>query len=508
MAVGDLTMCKLLTGGKLALVMALGAVCHCAQQLPNTASKRGDFFAEERLIKNLMTSYVREARPVLRHADAVDVTVKFSFVRVEDLIEATDTFGSSLFIVQIWKDPRLQWNVTNYQGVRTIRLPAARIWVPDLVLYNVAYQQPPVSLYESTVTVTYDGTVVLVPMLTLYSTCPMDLRNFPYDEQSCSMVFGSWMYTSWEMNVTFIANQTEMDVVLNEEDSSYLAHQHPQWELVDNRARARLSLKKYECCQQPFTLITITTKLRRRAQFYRYLTVVPAAVLGLLVPVIYLVPSNSHDKTTFGLLLLLCLTVLMGILQQAIPFNHGSLPRICSFYLGTMILTCISVVASVITANISIRGGRRKPLPAWLHSIFLGRRSLRRILCIGDYGPINNLYASYASSDVYISSGRGQIEETLQDLEGREDFGARGGGVDQPLQGFCNGGGRGGGGEEGKVADLLPLTRYGKFIVGKMAADATYRNIHQEWEELSRVIDRCLFVAFFILYIFTASSLL
>ena len=98
----------------------------------------------------------------------------------------------------------------------------------------------------------------------------------------------------------FIANQTEMDVVLNEEDSSYLAHQHPQWELVDNRARARLSLKKYECCQQPFTLITISTKLRRRPQFYRYLTVVPAALMGLLVPVIYLVPSNSHGKTTFG----------------------------------------------------------------------------------------------------------------------------------------------------------------------------------------------------------------
>lgn len=490
---------------KLALIVTLGRnnVCFAAvPHPPSMSTKRGEFFAEERLIKNLMTSYVREARPVLKHADAVDVTVKFSFVRVEDLNEATDTFGSSLFIVQIWKDPRLQWNVTDYQGVRTIRLPASKIWVPDLVLYNVAYQQPPVSLYESTVTVTYDGTVVLVPMLTLYSTCPMDLRDFPYDEQSCSMVFGSWMYTSWEMNVTFIANQTEMDVVLNEEDSSYLAHQHPQWELVDNRARARLSLKKYECCQQPFTLITITTKLRRRPQFYRYITVVPAAILGLLVPVIYLVPSNNHDKTVFGMLLLLCLILLMSILQQAIPFNHGSLPKICSFYLGTMILTCISVVASVITANISIRGGRRKPLPAWLHSIFLGRRSLRRILCIGDYGPVSNLYASYASSDVHISSQRGQVEETLQELERRD--GAAG--ADQPLQSFCNGGL--GGGEEGKVADIAPLVRYGKFIVGKMAADATYHNINQEWEELSRVIDRCLFVAFFILYIFTASSLL
>lgn len=102
----------------------------------------------------------------------------------------------------------------------------------------------------------------------------------------------------------FISNKSEMDVVLNEEDTSYPVHQHPQWELVDNKAWARLTLKKYECCQQPFTLITISVQLRRRPQFYHYLTVGPAAVLGFLVPVIYLVPSRSQDKTTFGELFL------------------------------------------------------------------------------------------------------------------------------------------------------------------------------------------------------------
>lgn len=91
-----------------------------------------------------------------------------------------------------------------------------------------------------------------------------------------------------------------MDIVLNEEDMSYPVHEHPQWELVDNKALAKLTLKKYECCKQPFTLITVSVRLRRKPQFYHHLTVGPAAVLGFLVPIIYLVPARSQDKTVFG----------------------------------------------------------------------------------------------------------------------------------------------------------------------------------------------------------------
>ncbi|KAH9508742.1 Neuronal acetylcholine receptor subunit alpha-6 [Bulinus truncatus] len=440
----------------------------------------GEVYSEEKLITRLLSTYVKEARPVLNPNDAVSVSVKFSFVRIEDLDEATDTFSSSMFIVQMWNDPRLKWNVSEFGGVRNVRLPASKLWVPDLVLYNVAHRSPPQSLYEETVTVTSDGSIVWVPMLTLHSTCPMDLRDFPYDIQTCNLVFGSWMHTSWEMNVTFISRKTEMDVVLNEEDSSYLVHPHPQWELVNNKAQAKLSLKKYECCPQPFTLITITVQLQRRPQFYRYLTVGPAAILGFLVPVIYLVPAPSHDKTVFGLLLLLSLTVLLGILQQAIPFDHGSLPKICSFYLGTMMLTCMSIVTSVIVANVSVRGGRRKPLPAWIHTIFLGRRSLRRLICLGDYGPVNNLYASELQTPT----------QGLQDVES----------VSEQLLHNVE--------EVSRDKSLVQISKYVKYMVGKVAADVSYQNINQEWEELGRVIERCLFLAFFALYIFTASSLL
>ena len=60
----------------------------------------------------------------------------------------------------------------------------------------------------------------------------------------------------------------------------------------------------------------------------------------------------------------------------------------------------------------------------------------------------------------------------------------------------------------GTDQQLREIHRCVRFMMGKMAADDSYRNVNQEWEELARVMDRCLFITFFVFYVFTAVSLL
>ncbi|KAK7482712.1 hypothetical protein BaRGS_00026010 [Batillaria attramentaria] len=468
----------------------------CAAHAPVS----GEIYHEERLLSKLLDNYYKDARPVSNPDHTVNVSIRFSFIRIEDLIESTDTFSATVFIVQTWRDPRLRWNASEYGGLQQIRLPRHKLWTPDIVLYNVASQGAPESRYEDMVVVTSDGSMIWIPMMTLYSTCPMDLTYFPYDTQTCTMVFGSWAHTSKEMSVKFLTtNESEVEVEVTDEDSmSFPIHQHPEWELVGRGAKAKITKKSYECCPDSFTILSVTVKMARKPQFYRYLTVGPAAVLGLLVPVLFLLPANAQEKSTYGLLLLLCLSILMLIMENAIPFTHGSLPHIASFYLGTMILTCFSIVLSVLITNISARGARRKALPAWIHTtdldrvvsakygygtprltkIFLGRLGLRRMLCMGDYSPVDNVY-SYAP----------RSEDTL--LE------------DTPMDGDVTNAS-----SASTDIQLREIHRCVRFMMGKMAADDSYRNVSQEWVELAHVLDRCLFLAFFVFYIFTAVSLL
>ncbi|KAK3096499.1 hypothetical protein FSP39_000745 [Pinctada imbricata] len=35
-----------------------------------------------------------------------------------------------------WTDDRIKWNITMYNGLKKIRIPASLLWLPDIVLYN------------------------------------------------------------------------------------------------------------------------------------------------------------------------------------------------------------------------------------------------------------------------------------------------------------------------------------------------------------------------------------
>ena len=40
------------------------------------------------------------------------------------------------FFLQHWFDPHLSWNASEYGGLKSLRIPSTRLWIPDVVLYN------------------------------------------------------------------------------------------------------------------------------------------------------------------------------------------------------------------------------------------------------------------------------------------------------------------------------------------------------------------------------------
>jgi len=37
---------------------------------------------------------------------------------------------------QLWKDYQLRWEPSDYGGIKDIRVPAEKVWKPDIVLFN------------------------------------------------------------------------------------------------------------------------------------------------------------------------------------------------------------------------------------------------------------------------------------------------------------------------------------------------------------------------------------
>ena len=60
------------------------------------------------------------------------------------IVKTDGTFGSSNILpltflyenVQEWTDANMRWNTSEYSDIKDIRLPPARLWKPDILMYN------------------------------------------------------------------------------------------------------------------------------------------------------------------------------------------------------------------------------------------------------------------------------------------------------------------------------------------------------------------------------------
>ena len=78
------------------------------------------------------------------------------------------------------------------------------------------------SMYPTNIIIYSDGSLSWVPLGLYISSCSINIKWFPFDDQICTMKFGSWTYDGSKINLT--ARQDSIDV------SNYQAS--GEWDLI------------------------------------------------------------------------------------------------------------------------------------------------------------------------------------------------------------------------------------------------------------------------------------
>ena len=120
-------------------------------------------------------------------------------------------------------------------------MPVEKLWTPDITLYNYADTRLE-EKRDALAIVNAEGVVKWRPPGIFKSTCQINIEKFPYDEQNCSMKFGSWTYDGFSIDIQFYEGSKEVNIKEYTESN--------EWEILSTMGIR--TEKKYECCKEVY----------------------------------------------------------------------------------------------------------------------------------------------------------------------------------------------------------------------------------------------------------------
>ncbi|XP_077724919.1 neuronal acetylcholine receptor subunit alpha-7 isoform X8 [Canis aureus] len=180
-------------------------------------SLQGEF--QRKLYKELVKNYNPLERPVANDSQPLTVYFSLSLLQIMDVDEKNQVLTTNIWLQMSWTDHYLQWNMSEYPGVKTVRFPDGLIWKPDILLYNSADERFDAT-FHTNVLVNSSGHCQYLPPGIFKSSCYIDVRWFPFDVQQCKLKFGSWSYGGWSLDL----QMQEADI------SGYIPN--GEWDLV------------------------------------------------------------------------------------------------------------------------------------------------------------------------------------------------------------------------------------------------------------------------------------
>uniref|UniRef100_A0A3B3HX37 Neuronal acetylcholine receptor subunit alpha-7 n=2 Tax=Oryzias latipes TaxID=8090 RepID=A0A3B3HX37_ORYLA len=321
---------------------------------PSSVSLQGPH--QRSLLKSLLKDYNRMERPVANDSHTLTVHFTLSLIQIMDVDEKNQVLTSNMWLQMTWYDHYLQWNQSEYPGVKNLRFTSDQVWTPDILLYNSADDDFD-STFKTNVLVNSSGYAKYLPPGIFMSTCNVDVRWFPFDIQKCNLKFGSWTYDGWLLDLQMI----EADI------SSYMPN--GEWDLIGVPGSRNEIF--YDCCKEPYTDVTFVITIRRRTLYYALNLLIPCVLLSSMTLLVFVLPADSGEKISLGITVLLSLTVFMLLVAEIMPATSDSVPLIGQYFASIMIIVGMSVIATTVVLQYHHHDPNGGNMPKWVQLVLL-----------------------------------------------------------------------------------------------------------------------------------------
>ncbi|XP_071397842.1 5-hydroxytryptamine receptor 3A-like, partial [Centroberyx affinis] len=251
--------------------------------------------------------------------------------------------------------------------------------------------------------VTHNGLVRNYKPIQVVTACTLNIYNFPFDVQNCSLTFQSWLHTINDINITLMRSPEEL-----REDKSLFMNQG-EWELLH-------VLSKYKSFSLDnddyYAEMKFHVVIRRRPLFYTVNLLMPSIFLMVMDVVGFYLPPDSGERVSFKITLLLGYSVFLIIVSDTLPATAIGTPLIGVYFVVCMALLVISLTETVLIVRLVHKQDMQPPVPQWVKHLVLERAPV--LFCIHKQHRLCSRLSSQASDlEHYKDSNYGTAQCTL-----------------------------------------------------------------------------------------------
>ncbi|XP_054988149.1 5-hydroxytryptamine receptor 3A [Sorex araneus] len=328
----------------------------------------------QRLSQHLLASYQKGVRPVRDWRTSTTVSIDVIIYAILNVDEKNQVLTTYIWYRQFWTDEFLQWQPEDFDNITKLSIPTHSIWVPDILINEfVDMGKSPEIPY---VYVQHQGQVLNYKPLQVVTACSLEIYNFPFDVQNCSLTFTSWLHTIQDINISLWRLPENV-----KSDKSVFMNQG-EWELLGVLSEFReFSIEG----GNSYAEMKFYVVIRRRPLFYVVSLLLPSIFLMVMDIVGFYLPPDSGERVSFKITLLLGYSVFLIIVSDTLPATAIGTPLIGVYFVVCMALLVVSLAETILIVRLVHKQDLQRPVPAWLRRLVLDRVS--RLLCLGEQPP-------------------------------------------------------------------------------------------------------------------------
>ena len=340
------------------------------------------------LLKNLTTDYNSDLRPGIGKYDPLIVNISLNLVALTKINEVEGYISTVQYFDITWTDERMSWKPELHEGISHLAFRSNKVWRPELIISNPADKMYPIDEFPTTVRFFSNGLALWRPGLVTKTLCDIQTPAFPFDVHACDIEVLLWGSFPSEIILGSPLNTVETGFYCD----------NSEWSLTGCSSVASYN--------DQIAIVSFGLQFSRKWAFLVINIVIPIVFLGLLNPVVFLLPHESGERVAFSVTILLSFTVFLNVIGDNVPKTSSPMPLLCHYVVIVLVSSGIITVLNTLSQRLYHTRGQ-EPVPRWLQGL----------LCMSSAACARNKIVNVGVKDEnLVADGKSTVEkDTAQD---------------------------------------------------------------------------------------------